>query len=133
MGAVSSILTDDAPKAAVAETTHRENEEGESEELPLTTNIMDQALKAVSQAIFPHRALENQKLWMRHRLKKPSNMPYRLLESKILRMNVALPFFPDGDKNSKFTNKDLLEILECSQPQAWRAKFNFDWVCSLQV
>ena len=103
VGVVTSILTDKALayfEAGVDEQTHQEDEHGDLQEVPLTTAMVDQALKAMSGAIFPHRALENQKLWMRRHLKKPPNMPYRLLESKVLRMNAALPFFPGGENDA---------------------------------
>ena len=41
-------------------------------------------------------------------------------------MNNCLPFFPGGEEESKFTQAELLEILECSLPLAWRQKFDYD-------
>ena len=91
-----------------------------------TAETVDKALEAVSQAVFPHRALETQKLWMRRHLKKPSKMRYRLFHAKVLKMNKSLPFFPGATEESKFGEKDILEILEFSLPRAWRAKFDLN-------
>ena len=104
----------------------RENEDNPDEELELTVGMVDVALVAVSGAVFPHRALENQKLWMRRHLKKPSSMKYRLLQAKVLKMNNSLPLFPGGNEDSKFSPREILEILEFSLPQLWRAKFDLN-------
>ena len=89
----------------------RENEENEEEQLELTVAMVDVGLVVVSGAVFPHQALENQKLWMRRHLKKPSSMKYRLLQAKVLKMNKALPLFPGGNEDSKFSSCKILQIL----------------------
>lgn len=104
----------------------RENGENEEEPLVLTVDMVSVGLEAVSGAVFPHRALENQKLWMRRHLKKPSSMKYRLLQAKVLKMNKSLPLFPGGSDESKFSPREILEILEFSLPQTWRAKFDLN-------
>jgi hypothetical protein len=94
--------------------------------LALTMDMVTKALAEVSNTIFPHRALEIQKQWMRKHLKKPSELSIRLTSSALSRMNNCLPFFPGGDEGSKFTQEELLKILECSLPFAWRQKFDYD-------
>ncbi len=42
--------------------------------LPHTIEVVNSALSAVSQDVFPHRALDMQKLWMKRHMKKPGNM-----------------------------------------------------------
>ena len=92
----------------------------------LTTEMIDDALTAVSSSIFPHRALETQKLWMRRHMRKPVDMKYRLLQAKVLKMNKNLAYFPGGSAASRFNNTELLEILEMAIPQTWRSKFDLD-------
>ena len=123
---VRTILRDDA--LAVFEAALEAAEEGEevAEGTPLTPEKVDKALKAVSFSVFPHRALENQKLWMRKYMKKPANMKYRILQAKVMKMNRNLAYFPEGSEDSKFSNQELLEILEFSLPQTWAAKFDLD-------
>ena len=65
VGVVSSILTDEALayfEAAIEEQTHKETEDRETEEVPLTNEMVDKSLRATSGAILPHWALEAQKL-----------------------------------------------------------------------
>ena len=94
--------------------------------LAVTMDMVTKALAEVSNTIFPHRALEIQKQWMRKHLKKPVELSTCLTSSALSRMNNCLPFFPGGDEASKFTQAELLEILECSLPFAWRQKFDYD-------
>ena len=89
-------------------------------------DMVTKAMAEVSNTIFPHRALEIQKQWMRKHLKKPTDLSIRLTSSALSRMNNCLPFFPGGDEDSKFSQEELLEILECSLPFAWRQKFDYD-------
>src|SRR5688500_17766815 len=94
--------------------------------LAVTMDMVTKALAEVSDTIFPHRALEIQKQWMRKHLKKPAELSIRLTSSALSRMNNCLPFFPGEDEDCKFTQKELLEIPECSLPLAWRQKFDYD-------
>jgi hypothetical protein len=94
--------------------------------VPLTMDMVTKALAEVSDTIFPHRALEIQKQWMRKHLKKPAELFICLTSSALSRMNNCLPFFPEGDEDSKFTQEELSDILECSLPLAWRYKYDYD-------
>src|SRR5688500_18030747 len=63
---------------------------------------------------------------MRKHLKKPAELSTCLTSSVLSRMNNCYPFFPGGDEDSKFTQEELLEILECSLSFAWRQKSDYD-------
>ena len=77
----------------------RTNEEGEEQEV--TSENVQLALNAVSTTVFPHRALEIQKLWMRNRrMYKPAELTTRQTAAAINRLNNSLPLFPDK-KSSK--------------------------------
>ena len=63
---------------------------------------------------------------MRKHLKKPSNLTTCQTAVALSRLNSCLPLFPGGSEASKFSQEELLEILECSLPYAWRQKFDYD-------
>ena len=63
---------------------------------------------------------------MKKNLKKPAELSTCLTATVLSSMNNCLPFFPGGDESSKFTQVELLEILECSLPFTWRQKFDYD-------
>ena len=90
------------------------------ERIEFTADTVNKALEAVGQAVFPHRALETQKQWMKKEMKKPRKMRYRTFATKIHKINKYLPFFPEATDEDKFSNKDLLEMLEFSLPEEWR-------------
>ena len=59
-------------------------------------------------------------------MKKPSGMSYRLLQAKVMKMNRSLPLFPEATQDSRFSNAELLELLEFALPATWRSKFDLD-------
>src|SRR6056300_506310 len=82
------------------------------------------ALNAVATTIFPHRALQSQKHWMKRGVKKPYGMTTRKCAAALSRLNNALPKFPGGSEDSKFSESEILEILEYSLPEKFRAHFD---------
>jgi ribosomal protein L16/L10AE len=88
--------------------------------------IVEAGLNAVAETIFPHRALETQKLWMRRGMKKSKELSFRKTASVLGRWNNCLPLFPGGSVLDKFSTTDIVELLEWSIPKAWRNKFNLD-------
>jgi len=100
----------------------RMNEEGE--EQPVEVGMVEKGLEAVAKTVFPYRALENQKAWMRKRLQKPQEMTTRKLLAAINRLNNYLPRFPAAPEKVKFSKEEILEILEWSLPDSWRKKFD---------
>ena len=93
---------------------------------PILMEQIDSALAAVSTIVFPHRALENQKVWMTRGMRKPYDMFTRRLSAVVSKMNNALPLFPGGSEESKFSEKELIQILEYAVPPKWKGKFNWD-------
>ena len=102
----------------------RTNEAGEEEEI--TNEHVQTALEAVATTVFPHRALEIQKLWMNRRMFKPADLPTRQTAAAITRLNNCLPLFPGGSDASKFTEQEIVGLLEWSLPPQWRTKFDLD-------
>jgi hypothetical protein len=110
------------------ETSIVENRDGGPEgEVVLTTEIVEEAMNAVSETVFPHRALEHQKLWMRrHMMRKPREMTARKLAAAVCRINNALPLFPGGSSEERFSDQEIIELLEFSVPEVWRTKFDLE-------
>jgi hypothetical protein len=88
--------------------------------------IVEVGLNAVAETIFPHRALETQKLWMRRGMKKPKELSFRKTASAVGWLNSCLPLFPRGSVLDKFSTTEIMELLEWSIPKAWRNKFDLD-------
>ena len=99
--------------------------EGDEEGIISKDNVIV-ALNAVATTVFPHRALEMQKLWMNRRMYKPAELTTRQTSAAINRLNNSLPLFPGGSDDSKFTEVQIVELLEWSLPPTWRAKFDLD-------
>jgi hypothetical protein len=95
-------------------------------DIVLDNAMIDAALTDVSKNIFPHRALEIQKLWMRRAVRKPNEMTVRKLVAIITKMNKSLARFPGASDDDKFEADNLLEIIEWALPVRWRAKFDLD-------
>jgi hypothetical protein len=64
--------------------------------LPLTLEHIIDPMDQVAEAVFPHRALEIQKLWMNRGMRKPVNMSTCKTAAAITKINNSLPLFPDG-------------------------------------
>ncbi len=102
------------------------DDDGETLITDLTDENVNEALLALSETIFPHRALEVQKLWMQRGMRKPLELSTRKTASAISRLNNALPLFPNGSVEDKFDDADVISLLEWSLPPAWRKKFELD-------
>ena len=100
--------------------------DGDGNPLAITSDMVKEALAAVTKTVFPHRALEIQRLWMQRGLRKPMALTTRKTAAAITKINNALPLFPNGSEASKFSDIELIGILEWSLPQAWRMKFDLD-------
>ncbi|KAG9305767.1 hypothetical protein G9A89_000356 [Geosiphon pyriformis] len=66
----------------------RVNEENRVVQLPLTVLMVDNALKAVTDDVFPHRALVNHQLnWMKRHMRRPATMSVRQYVASVTQMN----------------------------------------------
>ena len=95
-----------------------------AEQLNLTNEHIETALKAVTTIVFPHRALEVQKLWMQRLMRKPAELSTRNTAAAITKINNSLPLFPLGTAESKFSEAQVVSLLEWSLPKSWQAAFN---------
>ena len=86
----------------------------------ITADHVKTAMEAVAQTVFPHCALEMQKLWMNRSMFKPRSLSARATSAAISRINNALPHFPGGSDTDKFSEITLVGMLEWSLPPLWR-------------
>ena len=98
--------------------------DGEGELQAATIEHVEAALKSVAAVVFPHRALELQKLWMHKSMFKPRALSTRMTSAAISRINNALPVFPGATAEDKFNESDLIGLLEWSLPAKWREQFD---------
>jgi hypothetical protein len=105
----------------------RVNVDNMAEPLALTVDMVTTALKAVTTDVFPHRALLNQLNWMKRRMRKPATMTVRQFVASVTQMNGHLVHFPGATNADLFDPPKLLELLEFSLPDAWRAKFDLGY------
>jgi hypothetical protein len=96
------------------------------EPLELDEEMVIESLNVVASNVFPHRALDMQKVWMSHYLKKPYDLPIRQTAGALTRINNALPLFPGGTQDSKFSETELVRILEMAIPESWRRQFDLE-------
>ena len=71
-------------------------------QLNLANEHIKTAIKAVTTIVFHHRALEVQKLWMQHIMRKPGDLSTRNTAAAITKINNSLLLFPLGTAESKF-------------------------------
>jgi hypothetical protein len=85
---------------------------------------IDNALLAVTNQIFPYRALETQKQWMSKYTRKPYEMGAKQFVISMSRINNYITFFPNAMVLSKYSKEELLNILEFAVPPHWRKAFD---------
>ncbi len=124
---ISTILRGDSLtgfEEKIQELTTSTDEAGVTVTIEVTDETVNASLNAVAQMVFPFRALETQKQWMRRRMRKPKELSIRKTVAAVGRLNNSLPLFPNGKESDKFTPGEILEILEWSIPEVWRTKFD---------
>jgi hypothetical protein len=100
------------------------NPEDESLMVPMTEQHIDNAFLAVTNQIFPYHALETQKQWMSKYARKPYEMGAKQFVTSMSRINNNIPFFPNATLLSKYSEVELLGILEFAVPAHWRKAFD---------
>ncbi len=109
-------MIDNSHESALAETR--------TDPSNLAIEHIETALSAVADIVFPHRALEIQRLWMNKEMKKPFNLSTQKTIAALNCLNNLLPFFPTGTQASKFLDSEIVGLLEWAVPESWRRKFD---------
>ena len=92
----------------------RTNEDGSK--AAITVQHVMVALDAVQITVFPHQALEIQKLWMNNKMFKPPDLSSRQAAAAINWLNNTLLMFPMGSEASKFLDVKIIGLLEWLLP-----------------
>jgi hypothetical protein len=92
--------------------------------VPMTEQHIDNALLSVSNQIFPYHALKTQKQWMSKYARKLYKMGAKQFVTSMSRINNYIPFFPNATVRSKYSEEDLLNILEFAVPPHRRKAFD---------
>lgn len=118
---VAAILKGDSLTAfETALEDARVDPEDDDVPVPMTTEHIEMSLRSVTEIVFPFRALETQKQWMTRHFKKPYNLSSKKTAAGISRLNNYLPSFPKATASSKYSDQELVEILEVALPSSWR-------------
>jgi hypothetical protein len=103
-------------EASLEEAKRNEVDGVASAPLAIESEVVDTALTAATTTVFPHRALEIQRLWMTRGMQKPYELTTRKTAAAITWINNALPLFPGGTVTSKFSDADVVGHLEWCLP-----------------
>ena len=112
--------------ASMEELENPTDDQGIRTQQTVTADMVDTAMGMVAKTVFPHRALMTQKVWMRRAMRKPKELSFRKTAAAVGRLNNSLPLFPNGSDADKFSDAEVVELLEWSIPQTWRTKFDLD-------
>lgn len=77
-------------------------------------------MAAVTAHVFPLKALQTQKRYMRRFLRKPRDMKAREFVSRVCEINELLTEFPEADEASKLPRDELLDLMEFGMPGSWQ-------------
>ena len=120
---IAAILKGDsltAFDAALEDARNPEDDADDDSLVEMTTEHIELALRAVTEIVFPFRALEVQKQWMTRYLKIPYDLSTKKTAAALSRINNYLPSFPLGNQASKYTESELVNLLEFALPAKWR-------------
>jgi hypothetical protein len=122
--AVAILKGDSLTSYEAAMEDNRTGPDDNSLMVPMTEQHIDDALFAVTNQIFPYRALETQKQRMSKYARKPYEMGAKHFVILMSRINNYIPFFPNATVLSKYSKEELLNILEFAVPPHWRKAFD---------
>ena len=85
-----------------------------------TVGNFDQCLEHVTDHVFPARALQTQKRYMRRMMVKPRDVTIRKYAARLAEINGYLDDFPPHQAGQAIPLDELLEILEFAIPVSWQ-------------
>lgn len=91
-----------------------------NESIPHFTACLD----AVARTVFPQRAVQLQKRFMRRFLRKPSTLKTREYTARLMEMNLFIPQFPPatvgGATPTALPDDEIIDLLEFGVPNSWQ-------------
>jgi hypothetical protein len=89
-----------------------------------TVHDFTRSMNGLKEHIFPKRAIQVQKRWMRRYLRKPKDKTIREYVARVREINAWFPTYPiiNGDVNQAvgLNEDELLDLLENGIPSSWR-------------
>ena len=70
----------------------------------------------------PFNALNNQKRAMRHAMRKPQDIPFKIFAARLTELNIYLPLLPGSSAAKKIYSEELKNILLHAVPNLWGKK-----------
>jgi hypothetical protein len=101
-----------------------EDDEESAAPLDMTNEMVENCLRSVTETVFPFRSLETQKQWMLRYMKKPFDLSSKSMMTSLNRINNYLPSFPQANAASKFSDSEIIGLMEFALPPAWRKAFD---------
>jgi hypothetical protein len=87
---------------------------------PATLDMIEPALKSTIKMVCPYKALEKQKRFMRHKMRKPADMKIRIFVNHLHRINFdEIPQLPPFVTGQELSNNELLDIILFGIPKSW--------------
>jgi hypothetical protein len=77
-------------------------------------------MQAVTAHVFPQRALNYQKRYMRRFMRKPKTMSIREFSARVAEMNAYLTEFPPFEADQELSGEEIIDILEFAIPNSWQ-------------
>ena len=90
----------------------------------ITKEMLTKVMNKMKMEVFPYRALDRQKSWMKRKMRKPDSLSVRRLSGAVSRMNDKLTYFPKAKVSDKFSEKDMLELIEWALHPKYREHFD---------
>ena len=91
-----------------------------------TNNSYELCMDALARHVFPKRASQLQKRYMRRFVRKPINMTTKQFAARLQELNAYLPKFPTAHAGqaavSKLDDDEVVDIMEFGVPRSWQRK-----------
>jgi hypothetical protein len=88
-----------------------------------TMEHFSQVLDDMGNYVFPRRALQLEKRYMRRYMRKPRNLKMREYMARVEELNNDLGYFPSFMQGSRLVEDELLDIYEFGVPATWQKRF----------
>ena len=90
-----------------------------------TKEVFEEVMKEITRQVFPKRAVQTQKRFLRRFLKKPDDMRTRQFVSRALELNSQFVEYPEmvkGEPNTCIPKDEMLDLLEFTMPPEYQSQ-----------
>ena len=85
-----------------------------------TEDNIKAALTEIAKNIFPSRAVQTQKRWLRRYLVKPTDMKVRQMMHRLEDINNDLRLYPGYNAGQRLATEEINDMIEVAVPEAWQ-------------